>query len=211
LGDVYKRQEIGDSMYSYIIGVITEVHENYIVLENNKIGYKIFITDFFRDNVSAFDEYKVYTEFVEREDASILYGFSSQKERDLFNLLTDVTSIGPKYAMNILSTMTVDECKTAIITDDIKLLTQAPGVGKKTASRIILELKEKIEKDFAPSEKSVNKEVKKSSDSEFAREALLQLGYFKNDVDAFIENTDISGLSIEDIMKKAMKSLDSSR
>ena len=140
-----------------------------------------------------------------------MYGFSSQKERDLFNLLTDVTSIGPKYAMNVLSTMTVDECKTAIITDDIKLLTQAPGVGKKTASRIILELKEKIEKDFAPSEKSVNKEVKKSSDSEFAREALLQLGYFKNDVDAFIENTDISGLSIEDIMKKAMKSLDSSR
>ncbi|MCA5588038.1 Holliday junction branch migration protein RuvA [Finegoldia magna] len=198
-------------MYSYIIGVITEVHENYIVLENNKIGYKIFITDFFRDNVSAFDEYKVYTEFVEREDASILYGFSSQKERDLFNLLTDVTSIGPKYAMNILSTMTVDQCKTAIITDDIKLLTQAPGVGKKTASRIILELKEKIEKDFVPSEKPVIKEVKKSSDSEFAREALLQLGYFKNDVDAFIENTDISGLSIEDIMKKAMKSLDSSR
>lgn len=198
-------------MYSYIIGVITEVHENYIVLENNKIGYKIFITDFFRDNVSAFDEYKVYTEFVEREDASILYGFSSQKERDLFNLLTDVTSIGPKYAMNILSTMTVDECKTAIITDDIKLLTQAPGVGKKTASRIILELKEKIEKDFVPSEKTDNKEVKKSSDSEFAREALLQLGYFKNDVDVFIENTDISGLSIEDIMKKAMKSLDSSR
>lgn len=198
-------------MYSYIIGVITEVHENYIVLENNKIGYKIFITDFFRDNVSAFDEYKVYTEFVEREDASILYGFSSQKERDLFNLLTDVTSIGPKYAMNILSTMTVDECKNAIITDDIKLLTQAPGVGKKTASRIILELKEKIEKDFVPSEKPVSKEVKKSSDSEFAREALLQLGYFKNDVDAFIENTDISGLSIEDIMKKAMKSLDSSR
>lgn len=198
-------------MYSYIIGVITEVHENYIVLENNKIGYKIFITDFFRDNVSAFDEYKVYTEFVEREDASILYGFSSQKERDLFNLLTDVTSIGPKYAMNILSTMTVDECKTAIITDDIKLLTQAPGVGKKTASRIILELKEKIEKDFVPSEKPVKKEVKKSSDTEFAREALLQLGYFKNDVDAFIENTDISGLSIEDIMKKAMKSLDSSR
>lgn len=198
-------------MYSYIIGVITEVHENYIVLENNKIGYKIFITDFFRDNVSAFDEYKVYTEFVEREDASILYGFSSQKERDLFNLLTDVTSIGPKYAMNILSTMTVDECKTAIITDDIKLLTQAPGVGEKTASRIILELKEKIEKDFVPSEKPVTKEVKKSSNSEFAREALLQLGYFKNDVDAFIENTDISGLSIEDIMKKAMKSLDSSR
>ena len=198
-------------MYSYIIGVITEVHENYIVLENNKIGYKIFITDFFRDNVSAFDEYKVYTEFVEREDASILYGFSSQKERELFNLLTDVTSIGPKYAMNILSTMTVDECKTAIITDDIKLLTQAPGVGKKTASRIILELKEKIEKDFVPSEKPVNKEVKRSNDSEFAREALLQLGYFKNDVDAFIENTDISGLSIEDIMKKAMKSLDSSR
>lgn len=198
-------------MYSYIIGVITEVHENYIILENNNIGYKIFITDFFRDNVSAFDEYKVYTEFVEREDASILYGFSSQKERELFNLLTDVTSIGPKYAMNILSTMTVDECKTAIITDDIKLLTQAPGVGKKTASRIILELKEKIEKDFVPSEKPVNKEVKRSNDSEFAREALLQLGYFKNDVDAFIENTDISGLSIEDIMKKAMKSLDSSR
>lgn len=198
-------------MYSYIIGVITEVHENYIVLENNNIGYKIFITDFFRDNVSAFDEYKVYTEFVEREDASILYGFSSQKERELFNLLTDVTSIGPKYAMNILSTMTVDECKTAIITDDIKLLTQAPGVGKKTASRIILELKEKIEKDFVTSEKPVNKEVKRSNDSEFAREALLQLGYFKNDVDAFIQNTDISGLSIEDIMKKAMKSLDSSR
>ena len=113
--------------------------------------------------------------------------------------------------MNILSTMTVDECKTAIITDDIKLLTQAPGVGKKTASRIILELKEKIEKDFVPSEKPVNKEEKRSNDSEFAREALLQLGYFKNDVDAFIENTDISGLSIEDIMKKAMKSLDSSR
>lgn len=198
-------------MYSYIIGVITEVHDNYIVLENNKIGYKIFITDFFRDSVSVLDEYKVYTEFIEREDSSTLYGFSSQKERELFNLLTDVTSIGPKYAMNILSTMTVDECKTAIITDDIKLLSQAQGIGKKTASRIILELKEKIEKDFVSTDKNSTSSKKITPDSEFAREALLQLGYFKNDIDSFIENNDLTGLSIEDIMKKAMKSLDSSR
>ncbi len=198
-------------MYSYIIGVITEVHENYIVLENNNIGYKIYITDFFRDSISVFDEYKVYTEFVEREDASILYGFSSQKERELFEMLTNVTSIGPKYAMSILSNMTVDECKSAIITDDINQLTQAPGIGKKTASRIVLELKEKIEKDFVSTDVKKEKVNKSTDDSEFAKEALLQLGYFKNDVESFIENTDISGLSIEDIIKKAMKSLDSSR
>ena len=198
-------------MISYIIGEIKYIGEDNFVIENNNIGY--FINSSFNTikTLEINNEFKIFTKMNVREDDISLFGFSSKDELEVFELLTSVSTIGPKNAIAILSTLNVDKIKLAIVNNDIDTLTKAKGIGKKTASRIILELKEKIEKDFVPSEKPVYKEVKRSNDSEFAREALLQLGYFKNDVDAFIENTDISGLSIEDIMKKAMKSLDSSR
>ncbi|MDY6065696.1 MAG: Holliday junction branch migration protein RuvA [Finegoldia sp.] len=200
-------------MYSYIIGDLTEIEDDYIVIENNKIGYKIYVSEIFKQTLNLLEEYKIYTEFVIREDANILYGFSSADERKMFNMLTNVSSIGPKYAMALLSTMTVNDIKKAIISDDIAKITQAPGIGKKTASRIILELREKIEKDFVGVEVEDYEDVRadKGENLDFIREALLQLGYFKNDIDSFLNRTDTSNLKEEDIIKMAMKSLDSNR
>lgn len=200
-------------MYSYIIGDLTEIDEDYIVIENNNIGYKIFVSDIFKEKLNILEEYKIYTEFVVREDANILYGFSSATERKMFNMLTNVSSIGPKYAMALLSTMSVNDIKKAIISDDIKKITEAPGIGKKTASRIILELREKIEKDYVGLEsEDYELEDKKLDDNlDFIREALVQLGYFKNDIDNFLQTVDASNLKEEDVIKMAMKSLDNNR
>ena len=93
------------------------------------------------------ETYKIYTEYIVREDSVNLYGFVSLEEQELFLNLTSVSSVGPKAALSILSTLYVIEVKKAIVTNDTKLLSQAPGVGSKTASRIILELSDKIELD----------------------------------------------------------------
>ena len=132
-------------MYSYIIGRITAKGEGSLVLECGGIGYDICVSANTLFNLQADTVVKVYTHLAVREDSHTLYGFETAEERTVFLRLTGVSGIGPKVALAILSGVSVADLATAIVTGNILLLSSIKGVGKKTAERIVLELKEKIE------------------------------------------------------------------
>ena len=127
-------------MYAYFIGEVKEIEDDSIVIETNGIGYHIFMP---ASSIQEHDLYekevKIYTYTCVREDAFILYGFLTKAELSLFKLLITVSGIGPKGALSILSVMDVETIQMSILSQDAKLLSKAPGIGVKTAGRIILE------------------------------------------------------------------------
>lgn len=196
-------------MYAYIIGDVKSILQDEIIVENNGIGYRIFTTLSTIAELNTYETFKLYTEYIVREDGVYLYGFATEEELDLFKLLIKVSSVGPKVAIGLLSTLNANDIKYSIHNNDIELLTKAPGIGKKTAGRIILELKDKIGQDF---KKPVTKEVDNGFDDDdnFALEALINLGYVKNDVEKVLRKMD-PDLRLEDKIKLAMKNLESKR
>lgn len=194
-------------MISYIIGHIRMINEDSFVIENNNIGYLIFSSLTTLANIEINNEYKIYTSMQVREDDISLFGFFTEDELEMFTLLTSVSTIGPKIAMGILSSISVNEIKTAIINNDIDKLTVAKGIGKKSASRIILELVDKVKKmDFVPVEK-IKVANKDNEEIEVAREALLNLGYEKNDVEKVLFELKDTDLSLEGLVKESLKRL----
>ena len=194
-------------MISYIIGDVREINEESFVIENNNMGYLIKSSLSTLTLVELKNEYKIYTSLQVREDDMSLYGFYSKDELDMFLLLTSVSSIGPKNAIGILSSLGVEDIKLAIVNNDIDTLTKAKGIGKKTASRIILELMDKVK--LMP---SVDKETIKSStpineDMDVAKEALENLGYAQNDIERVLLELKDSDLSLENIVKESLKRL----
>ena len=132
-------------MYAYIKGTLEETGEDYIVVEAGGIGYQIFTTgQTFPYLPSMGEEVKVYTYLHVREDAMILFGFLTKDDLFVFRLLLGVSGIGPKGALAILSVMTTDDLRCAVLGDDAKAIAKAPGVGATTAQRLILELKDKL-------------------------------------------------------------------
>lgn len=194
-------------MISYIIGDIRAIGEDFFVIENNNIGYKIKSSLSTLALVELNNEYKIYTSLQVREDDMSLYGFYSKDELEMFQLLTSVSSIGPKNAIGILSTMDVDEIKIAIVNSDIEALTKAKGIGKKTASRIILELMDKVSA-LAIEKPSISKVIpQKNKDIEVAKEALLNLGYQQNDIARVLKELKDMDLTLEEIIKESLKRL----
>lgn len=194
-------------MISYIIGHIRSINEDSFIIENNNMGYLIFSSLTTLANIEINNEYKIYTSMQVREDDISLFGFFTKDELEMFTLLTSVSTIGPKIAMGILSSISVNEIKTAILNNDIDILTVAKGIGKKSASRIILELVDKVKKmEFLPVEniKVANKE---NDEIDVAREALLNLGYEKNDVEKVLFDLKDTDLSLEGIVKESLKRL----
>ena len=146
-------------MISYIKGKLTEVEDGIIVVENNGIGFNIHVPATVISSFSSIgDEVKVYTYLQIREDAHSLFGFLSRDDLNIFKMLINVNGIGPKGALAILSTISPDDLRFAILSDDAKLISTAPGIGSKTAQKLILELKDKIklEETFESYSKSVN-------------------------------------------------------
>ena len=194
-------------MISYIIGDIRAIGEDYFVIENNNIGYQIKSSLSTLALVELNNEYKIYTSLQVREDDMSLYGFYSKDELEMFQLLTSVSSIGPKNAIGILSTMDVDEIKIAIVNSDIEALTKAKGIGKKTASRIILELMDKVSA-LSVEKPSISKVIpQKNEDIEVAKEALLNLGYQQNDIARVLKELKDMDLTLEEIIKESLKRL----
>lgn len=194
-------------MISYIIGHIRMINEDSFVIENNNIGYLIFSSLTTLANIEINNEYKIYTSMQVREDDISLFGFFTKDELEMFTLLTSVSTIGPKIAMGILSSISVNEIKTAIINNDIDKLTVAKGIGKKSASRIILELVDKVKKmDFVPVE-NIKIDNKQNDEIDVAREALLNLGYEKNDVEKVLFELKDTDLSLEGLVKESLKRL----
>lgn len=133
-------------MIQFIHGTLAEIGENYIVVEASGVGYGIFVpATVLPELPPAGEEVKVYTHFSVREDGQSLYGFLCREDREMFRQLLSVNGIGPKGALGILSVLRPDELRMAIISGDSKTISRAPGIGAKTAQRVILDLKDKID------------------------------------------------------------------
>lgn len=177
-------------MYGYIKGTIVENNSNYIIIDNNGIGYVIYVANPYSFEIGK--DYTIYTYTVVREDEYSLYGFSTTEEKELFLKLISVKGLGPKMALPIIATGSINGIVDAIERDNILYLKKFPKIGDKLARQIILDLKGKIIK---------TEEVKK--DDELI-DALLALGYKNSDIKKVLPKIDNS-LSIEDKIKEALK------
>lgn len=203
-------------MISFIRGLVADTTENSIILENNGIGYEIFMTGSSIEQVSRADrEIKVHTYFQVREDAMQLYGFLSRDDLEMFRLLLNVNGIGPKAALGVLAGLTADELRFAVLSDDIKTISKAPGIGKKTAQKLILELKDKLKLEDAFEKKLAHEQETASATGSLlhdgrqeAAEALIALGYSNTDAMRAVRKvTDVSPDDVEGLLKAALKQL----
>lgn len=193
-------------MFEFIIGDIVAIREDYIVLQNNGIGYKIFTSTNTMIQIElGMKNAMIFTYLNVREDGIFIYGFISEEELNMFKLLQMVSKIGPKIALGILSTLNSNQIKLAIIRKDLDVLCKAPGIGKKTAERIILELKDRIDKDIIIEEDNIS-DLNYDNYME-AINGLMSLGYTRIEVEKIIKTMDISNMSIEDIIRETLKRL----
>ena len=202
-------------MYSYIKGELSEiVAENHIVVENGGIGYNIYIPGQVLSLLPGVgEEVKIYTYLCVREDAFILYGFLTRDDLNVFKLLIGVSGSGPKGALAILSVMSTDDLRFAVLSDDAKAIAKAPGVGNKTAQRLIIELKDKLsledafEQKLSHTQEAVSGNGLKGIRNE-AVEALVSLGYSSTEALKVLRDIEITeDSSVEDILKLALKQM----
>ena len=194
-------------MFEYMIGEVVDKKKDYIVLLVNNIAYKVFTSKETMESDIYDGEVKIFMNLVVREDDMSLYGFVNRYEVYFFNLITTVNGVGPKTAIGILSEQKVVDLQKAIVTNDEKALMKAPGIGKKTAQRIILELKDKVSKgsefeDLA----NVVSVVSVGSNLNEAIEALTSLGYNKYEITSIAKGLDET-MEVEDLIKELLKRL----
>lgn len=195
-------------MISYIKGDVKAISEDGFIIENNNMGYFINSTLTSLSNIQINNEYKIYTSMQVREDDISLYGFYSKDELEMFLLLISVSTIGPKIALGMLSSISADEIKIAILNNDIDTLTKAKGIGKKTASRIILELVDKVKRMAIPDVDKIDKVKPVDNDNlKVAKEALKNLGYMENDIARVLNELRDEDLSLEALIKESLKRL----
>lgn len=196
-------------MYEYIKGNYVGMNKDYIVVENNGIGYKIYTSgSTLAKTPKVGEEIFLYLQQIVREDFIGLYGFLTKEELKMFNVLLTISGVGAKASLSLLSISSVNNLKYAILSGDEKTITRAPGIGKKMAQRIILELKDKIQPDELIGEAGIDS-VSAEQNSENiveALEALIALGYTEKEAQKAIASVD-KGESIENIIKNALKFL----
>lgn len=199
-------------MFSYIKGTIEAKNQDHIVLETGGIGYKIFMSQTSIEKLEDLGtKKKIYTYLRVREDDVSIYGFVTEEELRMFELLLGVSGIGAKGAVSILSNITLSSFALAVISDDVAKIKSLPGIGAKTAQRIILELKDKLKTTSAISNESEdgNKlEEIVAEDSKFAEAtaALQVLGYTRKEIEKALNKIDAS-LTVEEIIKKGLNNL----
>lgn len=199
-------------MIGYIKGEVAGIYDGSIVLECNGIGYNIFMPQSALDAISGLsEEIKVYTYLSVREDAMWLYGFLTKDDLDFFKLLIQVNGIGPKGALGILSVMSVDDLRFAILSSDAKTIAKSPGVGAKTAQRIIIDLKDKINMEEVLEQKLEGTPASEGDVSGIrseACEALTALGYSRTDALRAVRAVEVTDSDdVEFVLKSALKHL----
>lgn len=201
-------------MYAYLKGTIEEITEDNLILEVNQIGYNIKIsarTANLLDGIGSI--VKIYTYTLVREDAFNLYGFLTRDDLEIFKKLITVNGIGPKGGLAILSVMSADELRFAILSGDAKAISKAPGIGARTAERVILDLKDKVSLQDAISPKADVSITSLTGDGASgekneAIEALVALGYSASDALRAVKQVEITAdASVEDILKASLKYL----
>lgn len=203
-------------MISFIRGQVVDSTENSVIVETAGIGYEIFMTGTAIEKaVRSEGKVKIHTHFHVREDVMQLFGFLSRDDLHMFRLLLGVNGIGPKAALGVLAGLTADELSFAILSDDVKTLSRAPGIGKKTAQKLILELKDKLKLEDAFEKKLLHQQEEAIAagenildGSKEAVEALVALGYSSTDaLRAVRKVTDVAPDDVEAILKAALKNL----
>ena len=193
-------------MISYIKGIIEEVEEDKVIIDNNGIGYGIFMPQSSLELIGSGEELKIYTYLNVKEDAMQLYGFLSKEELNLFKKLIGVSGVGPKGGLSIITACPGDSLQMAIISGDAKAISKAQGIGAKTAQRIIIELKDKIDLEEVistnPGEAVADTEVKSD-----AIEALIALGYSRTSAFNAVNNVDKITDDVEELLKLALKNI----
>ena len=201
-------------MIAFVKGILDSVSEDRIVVENQGIGFEILVPGSVVQSLPQVgNTVKIYTYTYVREDVLQLYGFLTKDGMDMFKLLITVNGIGPKGALGILSVMDVDSLRLAILSDDAKSIAKAPGIGAKTASKLVLELKDKchledIFESSMPEEEtmavtSINHEARND-----AIQALVALGYSATEATQAVRNTEVTpDMTVEDILKQSLKNL----
>ena len=203
-------------MFSYIKGTLEEYWEDTIVVESGGIGWNIHVPLSVLDRLPHVGEQiKVYTSFQVKEDSMTLYGFFSRQDLKMFNQLLGVTGIGPKAALGILSSLSPDDLRMAIIAEDSKAIAKAPGIGPKTAKRVILDLKDKISiEDTLRGGEAAEPAVAGGMDAsekgkkQEAVEALTALGYSASEAAAAVRKVKTDDdTTVEAILKDALKNM----
>ncbi len=195
-------------MYEYIKGRFIGINEDYVVVDNNNIGYKIFTSGNTMSQMPPTDsEVLLYVQQIVREDFIGLYGFITKDELAMFNLLLTINGVGAKATLSLLSICTVRNLKYAILTGDEKTLIKAPGVGKKTAQRIILELKDKIHlEDMMEDDAAHETIIEMDSVVNEVFGALIALGYSEKEAEKAVKAVGKDG-TVEEMIKRCLRHL----
>lgn len=203
-------------MISFVKGKLVYIYENTIIVENNGIGYEIFVPMSVIGNMPQIgSEVMIYTYMNVREDALQLFGFLDRDTLEVFKLLITVSGIGPKGAIGVLGTLSADDIRYAVMAEDAKTIAKAPGIGVKTASKVVIELKDKLKmRDVAPDikseidgQQSIFEDNSKQAVSD-AIEALAALGYSATEATKAVRKADTGeDTTVEELLKQSLKYL----
>ncbi len=194
-------------MYEFIKGKAVNKDNQKLIIENNGIGYGIFTSLTTLSKININDEVKLHTYLHVREDQFSLFGFMDEEELVIFKMLISISGVGPKASIAVLSTLSTNKFAMAVATNDDKTISKANGVGKKTAQRIILELKDKFKNlDINDEQVIINDNINDELLNE-AKMALMVLGYKSKDAIKLIEKVYNESDSLEDIIKKALRAI----
>lgn len=198
-------------MIAYVNGTLEMKFNGYVVVEVNGIGYKIFMAENSINELGNIgDKVKVYTHYHVREDDISLYGFLTIEELNMFELLISVSGVGAKSALNTLANIEPSSFAFAVVSNDTTKLTKIPGIGAKTAARIILELKDKLKNQEIVSGAKTNKNktnIEDNNEIEEAMTALQVLGYSRKEIEKTFETIDLTNLKLEEMIKQGLKYL----
>ena len=193
-------------MFYYLSGKVALIDLNLVVIDCGGVGFSVNTTTTTMAQLKKGEETLLYTHCAIREDAFDIYGFATRREMETFKLLIAVSGVGPKAALSILSTLTPDGFHMAVVTQNEKAITAAPGVGKKIAQRIILELKDKV--DYLPTDEEGESKPAPSArneEKEIAAQALVSLGYSRTEAAQALEKVTDEGLDSEGYIKQALR------
>lgn len=196
-------------MIGFVEGIIEYIDVDKIVVNNNGVGYNVFMPASQIDTLNVDETVRVFTYLNVREDAMQLFGFLTRDDLEVFKLLITVNGIGPKGGLAVLSTITTDDLRVAVISEDAKAISKAPGIGAKTAQKVIIELKDKLNlEDVLEPKLDANFQVNDNNSMSEAVMALVALGYSQTDAYRAVKSIDnIEELDVENVIKMALKKI----
>jgi Holliday junction DNA helicase RuvA len=193
----------------FVEGIIEYIDVDKVVVNNNGVGYNVFMPASQIDTLNVDETVRVFTYLNVREDAMQLFGFLTRDDLEVFKLLITVNGIGPKGGLAVLSTITTDDLRVAVISEDAKAISKAPGIGAKTAQKVIIELKDKLNlEDVLEPKLDANFQVNDNNSMSEAVMALVALGYSQADAYRAVKSIDnIEELDVENVIKMALKKI----